>query len=142
MRGGEKVLEAICRIFPEADIFTHVVDPEKLSDELRRHRIIETSVGRLPFARRLYQAYLPLMPAALERLDLTGYDLVISSEAGPAKGVVVPPQALHICYTHSPMRYLWDQYHTYRQEAGWHSRLAMAIFAPRLRIWDVTCRAG
>jgi len=141
MRGGEKVLEAICRIFPDADIYTHVADPAKLSDVLRRHRIIETSVGRLPYARRFYQAYLPLMPAALERLDLAGYDLVISSEAGPAKGVIVPPEALHICYTHSPMRYLWDQYHTYRRGAGLLSRMAMSVFAPSLRIWDVTSAA-
>ena len=141
MRGGEKVLEALCRIFPQADIYTHVADPEKLSDLLRGHRIIQTSVGRMPYARRLYQAYLPLMPAALERLDLTGYDLVISSEAGPAKGVIVPPDALHICYTHSPMRYLWDQYHVYRRGAGLLTRLAMPIFAPRLRIWDVVSAA-
>ena len=141
MRGGEKVLEAICKIFPEADIYTHVAIPEKLSPLLRKHRIIETSVGRLPFAKKMYQSYLPLMPSALETLDLTGYDLVISSEAGPAKGVIVPPDALHICYTHSPMRYLWDQYTTYRNGAGFLSKMAMPIFAPRLRVWDVTSAA-
>ena len=101
-------------MYPEADIFTHVVAPEKLSPALQKHRIFTTSITKLPFAPRLYQKYLPLMPRALEEIDLTGYDLVISSEAGPAKGIIAPPDAPHLCYCHSPMRYLWDQYHTYR----------------------------
>ncbi|WP_428032026.1 glycosyltransferase [Ancylobacter sp.] len=141
MRGGEKVLEAICRLFPEADIFTHVCIPEAISPLLRTHRIRETSVGRLPFAGRLYQSYLPFMPGALEALDLSGYDLVISSEAGPAKGVIAAPDAFHLCYTHSPMRYLWDQYHTYRNGAGPLAKLMMPLLAPPLRVWDVTSAA-
>ena len=141
MRGGEKVLEALCRMFPQADIYTHVAVPGRLSDTLRRHRIEETFVARLPFARRLYQSYLPLMPRALEQVDLAGYDLVISSEAGPAKGVIAPPDAPHLCYCHSPMRYLWDQYHVYRQGAGALTRLAMPLVAPGLRAWDVTSAA-
>lgn len=141
MRGGEKVLESLCRMFPEADIFTHVAVPGALSDTLKRHKITETFIGRLPMARSLYQHYLPLMPRALEQIDLTGYDLVISSEAGPAKGVTAPPDALHICYTHSPMRYLWDQYHVYRNGAGPLGRMAMPMFAPGLRMWDVTSAA-
>jgi glycosyltransferase involved in cell wall biosynthesis len=141
MRGGEKVLEALCRLFPQADIFTHVVDRDRISDTLRAHRITETWIGRLPAARRAYQKYLPLMPRALEELDLTGYDLVISSEAGPAKGVIVPPDAFHLCYCHSPMRYLWDQYHVYRDGAGPVTRLLMPPLAHRLRQWDVTSAA-
>ncbi len=141
MRGGEKVLESLCRMFPQADIFTHVADPPALSDTLRRHRITETFIGRLPAAKRLYQAYLPLMPRALEGVDLTGYDLVISSEAGPAKGVIVPPDAFHLCYCHSPMRYLWDQYHVYRDGTGPVQRAAMSVFAHGLRQWDVTSAA-
>lgn len=141
MRGGEKVLEALCRMFPDADIFTHVHDPTKMSDTIRAHRVTETYIGRLPFAKRLYQSYLPLMPGALESLDLTGYDLVISSEAGPAKGVIVPPDAFHLCYVHSPMRYLWDQYTVYREGAGRLTRMAMPLMAPRLRMWDVTSAA-
>lgn len=141
MRGGEKVLEAICDLYPDADIFTHVAVPERLSAKLRRHSITETYVGRLPLAKRMYQSYLPLMPSALERLDLTGYDLVISTEAGPAKGVIPPPDAPHICYVHSPLRYLWDQYHTYRANTGPLSKLAMPLFAPGLRRWDVTSAA-
>lgn len=141
MRGGEKVLESLCRMFPQADIFTHVADPPALSDTLRAHKITETFIGRLPAAKRLYQAYLPLMPRALEGVDLTGYDLVISSEAGPAKGVIVPPDAFHLCYCHSPMRYLWDQYHVYRGGTGPLQRAAMSVFAHGLRQWDVTSAA-
>ncbi|MBY6069066.1 glycosyltransferase [Leisingera aquaemixtae] len=141
MRGGEKVLEAICDLYPQADIFTHVAIRENLSEKLRRHRIFETFIARLPMARRMYQSYLPLMPRALEAIDLTGYDLILSTEAGPAKGVIAPPDAPHICYVHSPMRYLWDQYHAYREGAGSLARLAMPVFAPGLRSWDVTSAA-
>ncbi len=141
MRGGEKVLEALCRMFPQADIYTHVYDPSTISDTINRHKVIETSVGRLPFAKTLYQKYLPFMPRALEEIDLTGYDLVISSEAGPAKGVIVPPDAFHLCYCHSPMRYLWDQYHVYRESAGALAHFALPHFAHRLRSWDVTSAA-
>lgn len=141
MRGGEKVIEALCRMFPQADIFTHVADPSRLSATLTKHKIIETRIGRLPMARKMYQKYLPLMPRALEEIDLTGYDLVISSEAGPAKGVIAPPDAPHLCYCHSPMRYLWDQYHVYRNGAGLITRTAMPILAHSLRQWDVTSAA-
>jgi glycosyltransferase involved in cell wall biosynthesis len=138
MRGGERVLEALCRMFPQADIYTHVVDKQAISNALAGHRIETTFIAGLPFARKLYQAYLPLMPRALEEIDLSGYDLVISSEAGPAKGVIAPPDALHLCYCHSPMRYLWDQYHVYRAGASLPSRIAMSVFGPGLRQWDVT----
>ncbi len=137
MRGGERVLEQLCLMFPEADIFTHVVDHEKISPLLKRHKITETFIGRLPGAKKHYQKYLALMPRALEELDLTGYDLVISSESGPAKGVIPPPDATHICYCHSPMRYIWDQYHAYREGLGGPMRLAFGWLAPRLRTWDV-----
>jgi len=141
MRGGEKVIEALCRMFPQADIFTHVVDKSILSETLQSHEIKSTFIGRLPFPTKLYQNYLPLMPGALESLDLTGYDLVISSESGPAKGVIVPPDALHVCYCHSPMRYLWDQYHVYKSGAGFITKLVMPIIAPGLRRWDVSSAA-
>ncbi len=141
MRGGEKVIEALCRMFPRADIITHVVDRAKLSDTLNAHNIIETRIGRLPLARKMYQKYLPLMPRALEDLDMSGYDLVISSEAGPSKGVITRPDVPHLCYCHSPMRYLWDQYHVYRNGAGVITRAIMPSMAHRLRQWDVTSAA-
>lgn len=141
MRGGERVLEAFSRMFPQADIFTHVIDPGAISDQLRSHVIKTTFINRLPFSRQMYQSYLPLMPRALEELDLSGYDLVISSESGPAKGIIPPPDAPHLCYCHSPMRYLWDQYHVYRQGAGLAAKVAMPLFTPGLRQWDVTSSA-
>lgn len=141
MRGGEKVVEALCELFPEADIYTHVYVPENLSTTITSRKVYTTFIQRLPWARRLYQKYLPLMPLALEELDLTAYDLVISSESGPAKGVITRPDALHICYCHSPMRYLWDQYPIYRRNAGWFTRLMMPWLLHKLRIWDVTTAA-
>ncbi|TMJ53584.1 MAG: glycosyltransferase family 4 protein [Alphaproteobacteria bacterium] len=141
MRGGEKVIEALCEMYPQADIFTHVYDPEMISDRIRRHRIIPTYINALPRATRMYKSYLPLMPLALEQLDLRGYDLVISSESGPAKGVIPPPDALHVCYCHTPMRYIWNMYHEYRAGAGRMTRLAMPPLAHYLRMWDVASAA-
>ena len=137
-RGGERVLEEIASLFPEADVFTHVCDPDTLGPELRGRRITETSIARLPFARRAYPAYLGLMPRALERLDLSGYELVISSESGPAQGVIAPPGARHLTYCHTPMRYLWDQFPTYRAGLGWPARAIFDRVAHRVRIWDRT----
>lgn len=137
MRGGERVLERLLDIFPGADIFTHVYDPQRVSAKIRAANVRQTFIGRLPGARRHYQKYLPLMPLALEELDLRGYDLVISSESGPAKGVITGPDTLHLCYCHSPMRYLWDHYPDYKQSAGRLSRTIMPLAFHRLRQWDV-----
>lgn len=138
MRGGEAVVEALCRMFPAADIFTHVYDEAAMSPTIRRHSVTTSFINRLPFAKKRYPSYLPLMPIALEGLDLTAYDLVISSEAGPAKGVITAPGSVHVCYTHSPMRYVWDQYHVYRREAGFITRMLMPILTHYLRVWDVS----
>ncbi|MGQ4275075.1 glycosyltransferase [Terrihabitans sp. B22-R8] len=136
MRGGEKVIEALCRLYPDADIFTHVLDPDAISDTIKRHRITTTFINRLPRANRLYQRYLPLMPLALEQLDLQGYDLIISSESGPAKGIIPPPGSMHICYCHSPMRYIWNMFHEYRGRSGFLTRLMMPMLAHYIRNWD------
>jgi glycosyltransferase involved in cell wall biosynthesis len=136
MRGGEKVLEVFCELFPEADIFTHVYIPQNVSETIRRHRVTTTFIGSLPAASRLYKRYLPLMPLALEQLDLRGYDVIISSEAGPAKGIIPPPDALHLCYCHSPMRYLWNMFHDYRAQSGRLTGLLMPPLAHYLRLWD------
>lgn len=137
MRGGEKVLESLCRMYPEATIFTHVCHKEALSPFLQERRIHTTFIQHLPFATRYYQKYLPLMPLALEQLDLTDYDLVLSSESGPAKGVLTRASCTHVCYCHSPMRYLWDFYPQYLATASWPVRLAMRPLFSRLRLWDV-----
>jgi glycosyltransferase involved in cell wall biosynthesis len=135
------VLERLLQLFPDADLFTHVYDPARMSATIRRAKVTTSFIDRLPLSRRFYQYYLPLMPMALEGLDLRGYDLVISSESGPAKGVITDPGSLHICYCHSPMRYLWDQYHTYREHAGLLSRAATPYLCHRLRQWDVNSSA-
>lgn len=135
-RGGEKVLAELLAMFPEADLFTHVADPELLQRHLPGRKVTTTLIATLPFARRWYQRYLPLMPYALEQLDLRGYDIVITCESGPAKGVITDPGAVQICYCHSPMRYLWDMYHDYRQDAGRLTRLLMGPLVHYLRIWD------
>ena len=138
MRGGEKVIETLCEMYPEADIFTHVYVPEMVSERIRRHKVIPTFINSLPRASRMYKTYLPLMPLALEQLDLRGYDLIISSESGPSKGIIAPPEALHVCYCHTPMRYIWNMYHDYRNSAGRIARLMMPALTHYLRMWDVT----
>lgn len=141
MRGGEKVIEALCDLYPEADIFTLVYDAEKVSDKIRSHSVKASFLQRIPGATRNYQSLLPLMPFALENFDLSGYDLIISSESGPAKGIIPPPHTPHICYCHSPMRYIWDHYQTYLSTAGRLQRAAMPLLAPMLRSWDVNTSA-
>ena len=138
MRGGEKMLEALLEMFPNADIYTHVYNPKAVSAIIDNHRVFTSCINRLPFAKKLYQLYMPLMPNALMDFNLQGYDLVISSEAGPAKGVVPNPNAYHICYCHSPMRYLWDMYHEYFRGTNPFVRFFMKKLIPSLRVWDVT----
>jgi glycosyltransferase involved in cell wall biosynthesis len=140
MRGGEKVLEALCRLLPDADIYTLFYDPESVSSTIRSHRITSSFLQPL---RRHHRSFLPLMPMALENFDLRGYDLIVSSESGPAKGVIVPSGARHVCYCHTPMRYLWDLYPAYRNE--WtQSRVKRALMTPLthyLRLWDYASAA-
>lgn len=136
MRGGENVLAEFCRLYPLADIFTHAWNPAALDEPFSSHKITETFIGRLPGARTDCQKYLPLMPSALRRLKLDGYDVIISSESGPAKGVRKPAGALHICYCHTPMRYLWDMTDLYYQAAGPGGKLAMKLFLRRMRDYD------
>jgi glycosyltransferase involved in cell wall biosynthesis len=140
MRGGEKVVDALCRLLPDADIFTLFYDPDRVSETIRRHRV-QTSFLQ-PF-RKGYRSLLPLMPMALEGFDLREYDLIVSSESGPAKGVITSSNSRHVCYCHTPMRYLWDMYPAYRNDwthARW-KRLLMTPFANYLRLWDFASAA-
>ncbi len=141
MRGGERVLEALCRMYPDADIYTNVYIPDGISETIKAHRITTTFVQHLPKVASWYQHYLFLMPLALEQLDLRGYDLVISSESGPAKGVITDPDCLHVCYCHSPMRYLWDMYPGYLVGKDFITKNIMKLAFNYLRIWDVTSAA-
>jgi len=136
LRGGERVLEAICEVFPQADVFVLVYDPALQSQMLPGHKIRASFVQKLPFARRLYRSYLPLFPVAVEQFDLRGYDLVISNESGLAKGVLTNPETCHICYCHTPMRYGWSLYHDYLMSAGPLKRLFIPYFMNYIRLWD------
>jgi len=138
MRGGEKMLEALLEMFPDADICTNVYDAGAVSDIIKSRKIYTSYINKLPFAKKLYQLYMPLMPSALVEFNLQQYDLVISSEAGPAKGVVPNPNAYHLCYCHSPMRYLWDMYHEYFKGTNPVMRFFMKRLIPSLRVWDIT----
>jgi glycosyltransferase involved in cell wall biosynthesis len=139
-RGGEKVVDGLCRLLPDADIFTLFCDPATLSPAMRTRRITTSFLNPL---RRHYRSLLPLMPMALESFDLRDYDLVVSSESGPAKGVITSSNTRHICYCHTPMRYLWDLYPAYRNEwtrSRW-KRAMMTPIANYLRLWDYASAA-
>lgn len=138
--GAEKVLDALLEAFPQADIYT-VVDfmPAAIREGISRHRVHCSLIQRLPFARRHYRHYLPLMPYAIEQLDLRGFDLVISSSHAVAKGVMTHPGQVHVCYCHTPMRYVWDMKEAYLADSGvrfpplgWLMRYTLH----RLRQWD------
>ncbi|GHV51924.1 glycosyl transferase [Spirochaetia bacterium] len=131
------MLEALLELYPDADIYTHVYDPKAVSDLINSRRVYTSYINKLPFAKKLYQKYMPLMPNALKDFNLQDYDLVISSEAGPAKGVVPNPNAYHLCYCHSPMRYLWDMYHEYFRKSNPLVRFFMKALIPGLRLWDI-----
>jgi len=139
MRGGEKVLEAFCRRFPEAPVYTLVHRKGSVSDAIESHPIHTSFVQRLPGALRRYQRYLPFFPPAIERFDLRGYDLVLSTSHCVAKGVVVHPGTRHLCYCHTPMRYVWAAYEEYfgngrlRPPASW----LVPSIATWLRQWDL-----
>jgi len=138
MRGGEKVLHSLVRIFPDAPVFTLLHVPGSVDPEIEARPIHTTFLQRLPGIGRSYRSYLPLFPAAAATLELGAYDLVISSSHCVVKSVRTRPGATHICYCHTPMRYVWDRYDDYfgPGRAAWPVRTAMALVAPWLRRWD------
>jgi glycosyltransferase involved in cell wall biosynthesis len=138
MRGGEKVLASLARLFPDAPIFTLLHVRGSVSPELEARRIRTSFVQGLPAAATRYRHYLPLFPRAAESFDLTGFDLVISSSHCVAKGVKPAPGALHLCYCHTPMRYVWDRFDDYfgPGRASAPARLAIRACARYLRNWD------
>ncbi len=142
--GAEKVLKNIIECFPSADIFSIV---DFLEDrECVKGKSVQTSfIQRLPFARRRYRAYLPLMPLAIEQVDLSGYDLVISSSHAVAKGVLTGPNQVHVSYVHSPIRYAWDLQHQYLRESHLSTGIksAMArVLLHYIRGWDARSANG
>jgi glycosyltransferase involved in cell wall biosynthesis len=141
MRGGEKVLAELCAIFPEAPIFTLFHFPGSVSPAIESHPIHTSFLQRAPGLRRHYRRYLPLFPGAIEDFDLAGFELVISSSHCVAKGIIPPPDGLHVCYCHTPMRYAWDQEHAYfPRRRGLTARLR-ALTLTALRAWDAASAA-
>ncbi|HTQ95520.1 MAG TPA: glycosyltransferase [Candidatus Acidoferrum sp.] len=137
-RGGERVVEAIADMFPAADLFTLIADPDAVPKSLRGRSLHTSFLQDLPGSKRLHRRLLPFYPMALEQFDLNGYDLVLSSESGPAKGVLTSAGTCHVCYCHSPMRYLWDFYHQYKNNSGLGliTRPIFALTSHYLRMWD------
>jgi len=140
--GAERVLEQLLLLYPQADLFV-VCDflPPHERDFLQGKTPRTTFIQRLPAARKYYRHYLPLMPLAVEQIDLSGYDLILSSSHAVAKGVLTGPDQLHISYVHTPIRYAWDLYFQYLREAnltrGIKSLLARLILH-YVRLWDAT----
>ena len=135
-RGGERVVEAIAAMFPSADLFSLLADAKAMPESLRGRSLHTSFVQNLPGGNRCHRRLLPLYPLALEQFDFSDYDLVISSESGPAKGVLTSARTCHVCYCHSPMRYLWDFYHQYRNGVGRWSRPFFTLASHYLRLWD------
>lgn len=144
--GAEKALEQILLMYPEADLFA-TVDflPEDQRSFIQHKKSTTTFIQRLPFARTKYRSYLPFMPIAIEQLDMTGYDLVISSSHAVAKGVITGPGQLHISYVYTPIRYAWDMQFQYLEAFGSAKGLKsiMArIVLHNIRSWDVRTTNG
>ncbi len=136
MRGGEKVLEVLCELYPEADIFTLLLEREKLSPTIAGMNIRTSFIQNLPLAAKKYRSYLPLFPRAVESFDLRGYDLVISTSHAVAKGCRPPQEAVNICYCFTPMRYIWFLYEDYFGR-GVVRKAFLWPFLAYLRRWDV-----
>lgn len=137
MRGGEKCLEIFCELFPEADLYTLIYLPERVSPTIRAMEVQASWVNRLAAVGRYYRYCLPLFPRAIERFEMEHYDLILSSSHCAAKGVF-PHRALHIAYIHAPMRYVWDMHGLYfGSHSPWLARAVMAFSRSYLQRWDI-----
>lgn len=137
-RGGEKVLEVLAEIFPQAPIYTLFHFPGSQVEAVEK-RIIRTSfLQRMPFLKKYYRWYLPLFPLAAELFDLQEFDLIVSSSHCTVKGIIPRPDALHISYIHSPVRYAWNQYHSYFSpgKLSFFSKRLIPPLIHYLRMWD------
>ncbi len=135
MRGGERVLEQFCALFPNADIHTLLFEPENVSEDFLYRNVKESRFARLPSARTHYRHYLPVMPSFAEAFPTRDYDLVISTSHCVAKGAPKPRQGLHLSYIFSPMRYVWDHFEDYLGGAWWKDTGLRAVRG-RLQRWD------
>lgn len=139
MRGGESCLETLCEIYPHADIFTLLHNKGSVSACIEEKEIKTSFIQRLPFLNK-YRHYLPLFPTAIESFNLEQYELIISVNHCVAKGVITNPDAVHVCYCLTPMRYVWDMYYSYFKDDGQKSLADkfIAFSANYLRMWDVS----
>jgi hypothetical protein len=138
--GAERFLQELLYCFPAADLFA-VIDFVASEDRhfLHNKPVKTTFIQKLPFAKTRYRSYLPLMTLAIEQLDVSAYDLVISSSHAVAKGVITGPDQVHISYVHSPMRYAWDLQHQYLKESGLDKGVKSYLaryFLHKMRLWD------
>lgn len=139
--GSDKVVKAIADVFPSADIYTLVAKKEVCEElGIDWNKVHTSFIQKLPLGTKKHRAYLPLFPFAIEQFDLRGYDVIISSSHAVAKGVLTKADQLHICYCHSPIRYVWDMYNEYLEEAhldkGFKSWLVRYMLH-RIRKWDM-----
>lgn len=144
--GAERVLSELIKCYPQADLFSIV---DFLSDDDRKRisnkHAVTTFIQSLPLARKRYRSYLPIMPLAIEQLDLSEYNLIISSSHAVAKGVLTGPDQYHISYVHSPIRYAWDMQHQYLREAGLDHGIKSWIarwMLHKIRLWDTRTASG
>ena len=134
--GGERVVESLADVLPQADLFSLVANRSTLAPSLQSRRLQTSFLQHMPWATRFHRHFLFLQPFALEQFDLSNYDLVISSESGPAKGVLTSTKTCHVCYCHSPMRYIWEMYPEYRRGMKPLVGSIFALTAHYLRLWD------
>lgn len=138
-RGGEKVVESILKIFPDADIYTLFYDETTYGDHLKNNKVYTSKLNRSSFLRKHYQKIFPLYPYGIKSLKLQDdYDLIISSESGPAKGIDIPKETPHLCYIHSPMRYCWGFTQDYLNSLPKIVSPFVNYLFYRLRKWDET----
>lgn len=138
MRGGEKCLEVLSEIYPEADLYTLFIFEDKVSESIKRLNIKTSFLQRIPDLKRFYRYFLPLFPVAIESFDLKDYELVISISHCVAKGIIPMPDTLHLSYCLTPMRYIWDMERDYFGEKKGLKRLLLSPFLNYLRLWDVS----
>ncbi len=136
--GAEKVLEVFCQMFPKAPIYTLLYDKKKVAHRYPDRRIDTSIIQKMPGGVRFYQWYLPFMPMAVEFFDLREYNLVISDTSSFAKGVITQPSTVHVCYCHTPTRYLWSDTHQYINELKYNKFLKKiaSLILSRIRSWD------
>ena len=134
--GADRGVDQLEQTFPGAPIYTLVYDKSKFPAHFQKYDVRTTYLQKVPFAVKLYKNMLTLMPAAFEALDLSEYDLVISSCSSCSKGIITRPDAVHVCYCHTPTRYIWDFYYTYLKNAGWLKKKLMPHMIHKMRLWD------